>query len=532
MKISIREHIASLRAAIERGNRFITHDIWRIGAPGEEVPAGIIIKQIRAAILLVQGLIEETLLLRASALTFATLLFLVPFFAMMFYLIQTFNLGDHIYDKIDERLTHAVESIRNLAVEEEDVPNGTSDTNDSRASGETVSTDQPETIAPEGETPDNVLPKRKKRLPEESDALLKQELIGWVFPIFNAEHSITDDPAYENPVKLLVRFAEEGASSPHAIGVSGLLFILSTVFGFMRNVEYTFNRIWGVRQQRNPLRVISDYMMITLLLPFVAAVIMGISAALESQYVVDILGPFATGLRGTQFLILCMTFTLVYYFVPNTKVQFRYALLGGAVGAALYMLNSWSYVKFQTGLVRYTWFFSTFALFPLLLMYIYFSWLILLFGALVSYAYQNEKTFAMERLADHATFAYREALAVRIMVELARRFRHGQYPLTVKEAAENWNVPSRLVSETLESMIQAKLVTACATTPICYQPARSTHSIRVLDVVNAVRESGQDPSLFRQDKKYKHLYTGIDTAKPEIMRSDIHSLTEDSNVTV
>ena len=126
----------------------------------------------------------------------------------------------------------------------------------------------------------------------------------------------------------------------------------------------------------------------------------------------------------------------------------------------------WSYVKFQTGLVRYTWFFSTFALFPLLLMYIYFSWLILLFGALVSYAYQNEKTFAMERLADHATFAYREALAVRIMVELARRFRHGQYPLTVKEAAENWNVPSRLVSETLESMIQAKLVTACATTTI------------------------------------------------------------------
>ena len=190
------------------------------------------------------GLIEETLLLRASALTFATLLFLVPFFAMMFYLIQTFNLGDHIYDKIDERLTHAVESIRNLAVEEEDVPNGTSDTNDSASSGETVSTVQPEATVPEGETPDNVLPKRKKRLPEESDALLKQELIGWVFPIFNAEHSITDDPAYENPVKLLVRFAEEGASSPHAIGVSGLLFILSTVFGFMRNVEYTFNRIW------------------------------------------------------------------------------------------------------------------------------------------------------------------------------------------------------------------------------------------------------------------------------------------------
>lgn len=533
MKFPVREHIANLRASIERGHRFITHDIWRIGAPGEEVPAGFIIKQVRAVILLAQGLIEETLLLRASALTFATLLFLVPFFAMMFYLIQTFNLGDHIYDKVDERLTRAVESIRTLTDNSEESDEGEGRLG-AEGEGETLWPVVPpvsENVAQQDVVPETSI-QRPKRLPEESDALLKQELIGWVFPIFDADQSITDDPSYENPVKLLMRFAEEGASSPHAIGISGLLFILSTVFGFMRNVEYTFNRIWGVRQQRNPLRVISDYMMITLLLPFVAALIMGISAALESQYIVDILGPFAVGLRGTQFLILCLTFTLVYMFVPNTKVYFRYALLGGVIGAALYMLNSWSYVKFQTGLTRYTWFFSTFALFPLLLMYIYFSWLILLFGALVSFAYQNEKTFAMERLADHATFAYREALAVRLMVELARRFGHGHYPMTVKDAAEDWNVPTRLVTEALDSLTHAKLVTACATTPVTYQPARSPNAIKVLDVVNAIRESGQDPSLFRQDKEYLHLYTGIDTAAPSVMNADIQTLSENAMIRI
>jgi len=251
---------------------------------------------------------------------------------------------------------------------------------------------------------------------------------------------------------------------------------------------------------------------------------------LESQYVVEVLGPFAIGLRGTQFLILCLTFTLVYMFVPNTKVYFRYALLGGVVGAALYMLNSWSYVKFQVGLARYTWFFSTFALFPLLLMYIYFSWLILLFGALVSFAYQNEKTFAMERLAEHATFAYREALAVRIMVELARRFKRGVYPLTVKDAAESWNVPTRLMSDTLDSLIAAKLVTACATTPACYQPARLPNTIKVIDVVNAVRESGQDPSMLRKDRVYAKLYEGIDAASPAVMNTDINTLAENPAV--
>ncbi len=523
MKETIKECVKQLRASFERGKQFITHDIWRIGAPGEEVPHGFIIKQIRAVILLVSGLIEETLLLRASALTFATLLFLVPFFALMFYLIQTFNLGDQIYENVDAHLTRAAEVIRSLAE-----GRGVEETEGEAE--EPLPDIFPERLD-DGDTPDieeaqDTVNYEPAPSPEQSDDLLKQQLIGWVFPIFTDDHSITDDPSYENPVRLLVNLAEEGAKSPRAIGISGILFILSTVFGFMRNVEYTLNRIWGVQRRRNFFRVLSDYMMITLLLPVVAALIMGISAALESQYIVEMLGPFAILLRGTQFLILCLSFTLVYMFVPNTRVYFRYALLGGVVGAGLYMLNSWSYVKFQVGLARYTLFFSTFALFPLLLMYIYFSWLIFLFGALVSFAYQNEKTFAMERLAEHATFAYREALAVRIMVELARRFNTGVFPLTVMDAAEEWNVPTRLLSDALDSLAAAKLVTPCATTPVCYQPARSPSAIKVIDVINAMREAGQDPSLFRKDKQYLNLYKGIDAASPDIMTADINTLAE------
>lgn len=513
MKTSLFSYIERARASIERGRRFITHDIWRIGLPGEQVPNGFIIKQIRAVILLARGVIEETLLLRASALTFATLLFLVPFFALMFSLIQTFNLGDQIYERMDEHLTRAVETVRRLG--DESAPGVLED---EAPPPDTDSTPYLETsVAPfEGESPPDM----------ESDELLKQQLIGWVFPIFAEGQGITDDPSYENPVKLLMSLAEEGAKSPRAIGISGLLFILSTVFGFMRNVESTFNRIWGVHRRRNFFRVISDYMMITLLLPFVAASIMGISAALESRYIAEMLGPFSIALRGSQIIILCIVFTLVYMYVPNTKVYFRYALLGGIVGAALYALNSWAYVKFQFGLARYTPFFSTFALFPLLLMYIYFSWLILLFGSLVSFAYQNEKTFAMEWLSERATVAYRETLAVRIMVELARRFKRGMFPLTVKEIAERWNVPTRLLSDTLECLMDAKLVAACATTPVCYQPARAPNTIAILEVVNAVRESGQDPSLLRKDNAYRSLDAGLNTADPNIMHTDVEALAE------
>lgn len=514
MLARIYSYIERTGAFFERGWRFITHDVWYIGKPGETVPNGLIIKQIRAVVLLAQGLIEETLLLRASALTFATLLFLVPFFTMMFYLIQAFSLGDHIYERMDEQLYKAVVAFRSAYMADAS-PDGSEGEEDRDSAGLTE--------APDEEANTRILGAFVHE-PGKSDELLKEQLIGMVFPILAGEQTITDDPMYQNPVKLLVGLAEEGARSPQTIGISGLLFILSTVFGFMRNVEYTFNRIWGVKRQRNPLRVISHYMMITLLLPFVAAFIMGINAALESQSISDMLGSLTTVVRVFQFIVLGLAFTLVYQFVPNTRVYFRYALLGGIVGAALYMLNSWAYVKFQYGLVRYTSFFSTFALFPLLLMYIYFSWLILLFGSLVSFAYQNEKTFAMERMAEDATQAYREALAVRLMIEVTRRFNRARYPLEVREAAERWNVPTRLVSDTLEALMKANLVVACATTPVTYQPARAMRKVKILDVVNAMRTFGQDPSLLRDDAEYRELYLGLDRADPSVMQSDIDTV--------
>jgi hypothetical protein len=84
--------------ALERGRRFIAHDVWHIGGPGEQVSPGIIIKHIRVAILLVKGVLKDDLLLRASALTFATMLAIVPFLALMFYMIQSFHVEQWITD--------------------------------------------------------------------------------------------------------------------------------------------------------------------------------------------------------------------------------------------------------------------------------------------------------------------------------------------------------------------------------------------------------------------------------------------------
>lgn len=566
--------------ALRRGNRFLTHDIWHIGAPGETPPHGVIIKQIRAFILLLRGVTEETIMLRASALTFATILFLVPFLVFMFFIIQTFNLGDYAYNTLDDYIEARVKAAVQLLHEpDQQQPIVASDPGGAPSATPAPESESGSTPAPrdqwlEGielsiaqilaqpatpndlaerimdlipeskrettgngrfrvqlidllqqglndkiETMDLALQVRAHILTEVRNTQLTRKMLALIFPIFEDRQLLASGGV--NPIETLLQQAQNAAQRPGAIGIAGLLFVLSTVFGFMRNVEYTFNRIWGVQQTRSIVRSINDYMMITLLLPFGAAMMLGVNAALESQYITDQLGLAALPLRGGPFLILCFTFTLLYYFVPNTKVKFRYAGISGCVAAGVWSLLSWALLRFWFQLARYQIFYSSLALVPLLLLWIYFSWLILLFGALLSFAYQNEATFALERFADKASHAYREALAVRVVVEAARRFQKGLGGLSVEIAARSWNVPSRLLHETLAALTEAGLITACATEPVTYQPGRAPETILVSDVVRVVRDAGFEPSKLRGDPEYAVLYRELEQGDRNCLENSI-----------
>ena len=94
--------------AAKRGHQFALYDVWRIGKPGEEIPQGFIIKQIRVIILLATKLLDGTHMLRASALTFATLLSIVPLLAVTFFIVQTFNLGEDVFLKFQEYMETAI----------------------------------------------------------------------------------------------------------------------------------------------------------------------------------------------------------------------------------------------------------------------------------------------------------------------------------------------------------------------------------------------------------------------------------------
>lgn len=513
--MKIKHHIQRAQEAYQRAHQFLTHDIWYIGKPGEQIPSGFVIKQLRVGILLFKGMFEETLLLRASALTFTTLLFIVPFLVFMFSFIQTFHLGDHIYgqvsDWLDDRITQVVQVVKGPGGDDGPQDAGTVALETGLATApEAVSEGAvppamdaaPQTPVPVGEAlEESGIPVDSAAT--EDDKKFIQDMLRAAFPTMAAE---VGEGELFDPVNFIVGMVEDKATDVRTLGLTGLMYVLITVLGLMRNVEWAFNQIWGVTETRNLLRTLSDYILITLLLPVVAAIMLGITAAVTTN---DSLGSLSILLRGSQVLIISLTFSLLYYFVPNTTVRPRCALMGGLLAGVVWTLTAWAYVNFNVGMAKYTFFFSAFALVPMLLAWIYTSWVILLFGSLVTFAYQNEKTFALERLSSKASFAYREAVAVRTMIEMARRYAAGGTAFTVSEMAEAWNVPSRLIHEALEILSEAGLVTVCATEPTTYLPSRAADKITVLEVMNALREEGEDPSMLREEDGYKRLYEGL-----------------------
>lgn len=561
--------------ALARGRRFVTHDIWYIGRPGEEVPSGFIIKQVRVFILLVRNLLQGAFLMRAAALTFTSLLSIVPFLTIVLIVIQKMNLGGYAMlfvldvvprEKANQNRPPDVQQAATAApvdwsLLEHRYPVGAiaegrvTRLTDDAAYVElepgliarldvhdilwTKSVSSPEEVLSENQIidvevlrVDTAARTVDVRFDASSDAndRIVRAFLKWVFADVNPQtvnvRPVEGAPV-RDPIEVILSFARNLASPAQATPgtIIGLVFfVLVTVFGMMWNIESAFNAIWGVRRTRSWVRIFSDYVLITLLFPIAMAGVLGVMLALQHPSVS--LGPFAVTLRIAQYASVWAVFTVLYAIVPNTKVKWRYALLGGVVAGTLWSLASWAYLYLQIGVARDSLIYSSFALFPLLITWIYISWIILLFGAELTFAYQNERTFAMERHAAGVSFAYREAVSLRAMLEICHRFKHGLPPLATEEAAREWNVPTRVINETLDLLQEAGLVNACATDPVTFCPARSLDKITVGDVVRALRDAGREPSALREDDLLRPLLDEVEGRDRVMMNTPLEGMVE------
>jgi membrane protein len=281
----------------------------------------------------------------------------------------------------------------------------------------------------------------------------------------------------------------------------GIALLFWSVIQVLSNIENSFNYIWGIKKQRTLSRKFTDYLSLMLIVPVAFVVASSATVFIASQISsvssqIVFIGPvILTLLQLLPFAVFWGLLTYLYMFMPNGKIHFTSALLGGMVAGTVYQAVQWVYIKFQIGASNAGAVYGTFAALPLFLAWLHTSWLIVLYGAELAFAHQNEERFEFEQDCKNAKESFKKMLALRMMQMCVTRFIEGGKPFAGEELADHLEIPVRLVWELLDRLCRAGVLTIVQgenDRDLRYQPARDVNEMSVQFVIEQLDKSGTE----------------------------------------
>ena len=141
--------------------------------------------------------------------------------------------------------------------------------------------------------------------------------------------------------------------------------------------------------------------------------------------------------------------------------------------------------------MTYTGIYGSLGVLPLFLVGLYFSWLILLFGAQTAYTFQYRKIYLQERIGEQVSQFQRELFALRIMAEIGRRFHLHLNPTSAADIAVKNGIPSRLCGQLVQALATDRLLIENGGAERTLTPAKPLDQITVSHILDVVRGSTQ-----------------------------------------
>ena len=288
-----------------------------------------------------------------------------------------------------------------------------------------------------------------------------------------------------------------GNTNMRSVGAIGLIALLYTSISMLASVEAAFNVAWGVSQTRSVYRKFSEYLSVLVSAPLLLFAATSITTTLQSKRLINwlleraYLGDlFMFLLNLTPYLIAWIALFLLYIFIPNTRVSYRSALLGAILAGTLWQLAQWCYIHFQIGAGNYNAIYGTLAALPILMVWIYVSWTIVLFGMEVVAAHQNLPTFRRDIRGRSVGQSLKELVALAALRHICASFHEGEPSWDEEHLAIKLGIPLRIVRGTLEYLIEEGFIVHAGGARRGYYPARELDQIALAQVLLALRGPG------------------------------------------
>jgi membrane protein len=275
------------------------------------------------------------------------------------------------------------------------------------------------------------------------------------------------------------------AAKANRLGTAGLVVLLVSALALMLTIDRTLNAIWRVRKPRPIAQRVLVYWAALTLGPLLLGMSLTLSsyALTSSRGIVDVLpGGLALALQTLEFVLLWLGMSALFHYVPNTEVRWRHALAGGlfvAVGFEVAKRALGWYVGAMPGLSMV---YGAFATLPILLLWIYLSWLIVLFGAVIAaYAPSLQMHLVPQRDAPGQRFA----LAVSLLRELQRARDVPPHGLSLAQLAASQRTDTLQIEPLVEQLMSLGWVARVDEEPtkrhVLLCDAATTHAEPLID---------------------------------------------------
>ncbi len=323
------------------------------------------------------------------------------------------------------------------------------------------------------------------------------------------------------------------------IGILASIFLIVAATELLSTIEKTLNHIWKVARRRPFwIRFTSFWTLICL-----APLLIGVTIWLEetmSRYLsvtfhgMAVLGPLArvvttAGRYLLPFLMMWLLLVALYKFLPHTRVRLKSAAWGACVGAVLLMLVRPLFSLYMTNAITYEKMkiYGSLGAVPIFLLWVWLLWIIVLFGAELSFTIQNLGLLRyhdrLRRLSDVFVDRY---LAARIVLYVAREFWQTGQPISAGRLAEILHITPEEAGDAANRLVELGLLTPVGDQRDEFHPARDLSRLKLSEVLS-ITDSFRSESRSRQpqNKPYEDKLEAAFRAAIEAQQAALEDVT-------
>lgn len=325
------------------------------------------------------------------------------------------------------------------------------------------------------------------------------------------------------------------------VGV-GLVLLFWTLINLIINIEYSFNRIWEIKKSRKLTKKLIDYFSMFIIFPIFLILSSGFSVFLATifkdiQDYVILTSVIKFLIKLAPYFITWAMFTGIYLYMPNTKVQFKYAFISGIIAGTAYQLFQMIYINSQIFLSNYNAIYGSFAALPMFLIWLQISWTICLVGVEITYLGQNVQNFDFEEDTRNISRRYSDFVCILFMSLIVKKFIKGdERPYTAVQLSSETKTPARLTQKVLNKLVHLELIHQCdcngsgKNTDIGYMPSKDVSSMSVGCVIRALDKDGSEKFKIDIEGKYEKQWKSLRDVQRRYYKSCDEILLKDIEV--